>query len=78
MKLTGFDLYRYSLPLRGPLVLKGTTLYVREGLLLRLSGDEDSEGWGEITPALSWPSGTYAQPLRTRRCRKSLRRNQGQ
>jgi o-succinylbenzoate synthase len=50
MKLAGFDLYRFSLPLRGPLVLKGTTLHRREGLLLRLSGDDGAEGWGESAP----------------------------
>jgi O-succinylbenzoate synthase len=50
MKLAGFDLYRFSLPLRGPLVLGGTTLHRREGLLLRLSGDDGSEGWGESAP----------------------------
>ena len=50
MRLTGFDLYRYSLPLRKPLALKGATLRRREGLLLRLSGDEGSEGWGETAP----------------------------
>ena len=50
MNLVGFDLYRYRLPLRGPLVLKGTTLSQREGLLLRLSGDDGSEGWGETAP----------------------------
>jgi len=50
MKLAGFDLYRFSLPLRGPLVLRGTTLHRREGLLLRLYGDDGSEGWGESAP----------------------------
>jgi o-succinylbenzoate synthase len=50
MKLAGFDLYRFSLPLRGPLVLGGTTLHRREGLLLRLSGDDGAEGWGESAP----------------------------
>jgi O-succinylbenzoate synthase len=50
MKLAGFDLFRYSLPLRGPLVLGGTTLRRREGLLVRLSGDEGAEGWGESAP----------------------------
>jgi O-succinylbenzoate synthase len=50
MKLAGFDLFRFSLPLRGPLVLRGTTLHRREGLLLRLSGDDGSEGWGESAP----------------------------
>ena len=50
MKLAAFDLYRFSLPLREPLVLGGTTLHCREGLLLRLSGDDGSEGWGESAP----------------------------
>jgi o-succinylbenzoate synthase len=50
MKLAGFDLYRFSLPLRGPLVLRDTTLHRREGLLLRLSGDDGSDGWGESAP----------------------------
>ena len=50
MNLAGFDLYRYSLPLRRPLTLKGVTLQRREGLLLRLSGDDGSEGWGETAP----------------------------
>ena len=50
MKLTGFDLYLFSLPLREPLILKGTPLHRREGVLLRLSGDDGSEGWGESAP----------------------------
>ena len=50
MNLARFDLYRFSLPLRGPLVLGGTTLRRREGVLLRLSGDDGSEGWGESAP----------------------------
>jgi o-succinylbenzoate synthase len=50
VKLAGFDLYRYSLPLSQTLSLKGTTLHRREGILLRLSGDEGSEGWGESAP----------------------------
>jgi O-succinylbenzoate synthase len=50
MKLAGFDLFRFSLPLRGPLVLGGTVLQRREGLLLRLSGDDGTEGWGESAP----------------------------
>src|SRR5215210_9539023 len=50
MKLVRFDLYRYSLPFSQPLKLEGTTLYRREGLLLRLAGDDGSEGWGETAP----------------------------
>jgi o-succinylbenzoate synthase len=50
MKLAGFDLFRFSLPLRRPLVLGGTALHRREGLLLRLTGDDGAEGWGESAP----------------------------
>ena len=50
MKPASFDLYRYRLPLTAPLQLKGATLYHREGLLLRLDGDDGCEGWGETAP----------------------------
>jgi o-succinylbenzoate synthase len=50
MKLARYELYHYSLPFSRPLVLGGTTLRRREGLLLRLSGDDGSEGWGESAP----------------------------
>jgi o-succinylbenzoate synthase len=50
MKLTGFDLYRYSLRFSRPLKVEGITLRHREGLLLRLCGDDGSEGWGETAP----------------------------
>ena len=50
MKLTRFDLYSYSLPFYRPLTLGGITLFQREGILLRLSGDDGSEGWGETAP----------------------------
>jgi o-succinylbenzoate synthase len=50
MKLARFDLYRYSLPFSRPLTLGGITLFEREGILLRLSGEDGSEGWGETAP----------------------------
>ena len=50
MKLSGFDLFRYSIPLAQTLILKNTTLHRREGLLLKLSGSDGSEGWGETAP----------------------------
>lgn len=50
MKLTGFDLYRYTLPLAGPLLLKDVTLLHREGLLLQLTGGDGATGWGEASP----------------------------
>jgi O-succinylbenzoate synthase len=50
MKLDRFDLYSYSLPFCRPLTLRGITHYQRQGILLRLSGDDVSEGWGETAP----------------------------
>src|SRR5918994_4454936 len=50
MKLASFDLYSYSLPFSRSLTLGGITLFQREGILLRLSGDDGSEGWGETAP----------------------------
>lgn len=50
MKPAAFDLYRYSLPFAAPQSLKGASLNHREGLLLRLTGDDGSEGWGETAP----------------------------
>jgi O-succinylbenzoate synthase len=50
VKLAGFELYRYELPLAAPQTLKGATLHHREGLLLRLTGVDGCEGWGETAP----------------------------
>ncbi len=50
MKLTRYDLYSYSLPFYRPVTLGGITLRHREGLLLKLSGDDGSGGWGESAP----------------------------
>jgi o-succinylbenzoate synthase len=50
MRLARFDLYRYGLPFPRPLTLGSITLFQREGLLLKLSGDDGSEGWGETAP----------------------------
>jgi o-succinylbenzoate synthase len=54
MKLARYDLYSYTLPYSRPLTLGGTTLHHREGLLLMLSGDDGSEGWGETAPLLGF------------------------
>src|ERR671916_202662 len=50
MKLAGFELYRYGLPLTAPQTLKGATFHHREGLLLRLAGEDGCVGWGETAP----------------------------
>jgi O-succinylbenzoate synthase len=50
VRISGFGIYRYTLPFTEPLTLKGETLRSRKGLLLRLIGDVSSEGWGEASP----------------------------
>lgn len=50
MKVTGFDAYRFKLPLTAPLVLRPATLTSREGLLLKLTGEDGAPGWGETSP----------------------------
>lgn len=50
MEVTGFELYRFRLPLTAPLLLHGETLEYREGLLLRLIGEDGASGWGEASP----------------------------
>jgi len=50
VRLSDFGIYRYELPFTEPLTLKGATLHTREGLLLRLTGDDGSEGWSEASP----------------------------
>jgi len=69
MKLARFDLYRYRLPLSGPLTLGDSTHFHREGLLLKLSGDDGSEGWGETAPLPGFSAesqGEVATQLRRR------------
>jgi O-succinylbenzoate synthase len=50
MRLTGFGLYRYELPLTEPLILEDTTLRHREGLLVELTSEGGAVGWGEASP----------------------------
>ncbi|MFP4501922.1 MAG: o-succinylbenzoate synthase [Candidatus Hydrogenedentota bacterium] len=50
MIIAGAQVYRYRLPLREPVVLKGNTYREREGLLLCLRDDAGREGWGESAP----------------------------
>lgn len=42
--------YTYSLQLKAPLRLKGSTVKRREGVLFRLQSEEGSIGWGEAAP----------------------------
>jgi len=50
MRIYDFELYRYSLPLADPVKLSAGTIHHREGLLLKLAGEDGSIGWGESAP----------------------------
>ena len=50
MKVAGFDLFEYELPLTQPIVTKDETLSSRRGFLVKLSTDSGVIGWGEIAP----------------------------
>ena len=50
MKLEGFSLYGYKLPFTEPVTLKKSLLRHREGLLIRLTAQDGSVGWGEAAP----------------------------
>ena len=56
MRIAGLDLYRYDLPLSEPVTLKDATLHRREGVLIRLTADDGSEGWGEASPLSGFSS----------------------
>jgi o-succinylbenzoate synthase len=49
-KLAGYALYGYALPLNEPLAFGGVSLERREGLLLKLTGEDGAVGWGEASP----------------------------
>lgn len=50
MKIINAEIFRFSLPLLLPLKIKTTTLYERTGLLLKLTDDKSTIGFGEISP----------------------------
>jgi len=50
MKLARFDIFEYELPLVQPIVTKGHKITSRCGLLVKLSTDLGSIGWGEVAP----------------------------
>ena len=50
MKITGFDLFRFKLPLLRPFPGKTGAVPTREGLILRLTLPNGSVGLGEISP----------------------------
>lgn len=61
VRIDELRLFRYSLPFRQPMVLKGIAVSVREGLLLRMADTDGHEGWGEIAPLPGFSEETLEQ-----------------
>ena len=50
MMLTGFTLYRYTLPFTQAVVFRGIEVQRRTGCLLKLEAEDGIVGWGEVAP----------------------------
>ncbi len=50
MRISAFDLFRFELPLRHPLVLRGHHLTKRAGLIIRLEDQDNRVSLGEVSP----------------------------
>lgn len=50
MGIEGCRIFRYRLPLAGPLPLAGRVLHERAGLLVRIESDSGRSGWGDVAP----------------------------
>ena len=48
--VSGCRVFRYSLPLAGPLRLAGGVIRERGGALVRLESDSGASGWGDVAP----------------------------
>jgi o-succinylbenzoate synthase len=63
VRLVGADLFRYRLPLVAPLRLAFGTLTHREGVLLRLTTADGTEGWGEAAPLPGFSRETLGEAI---------------
>ena len=60
-RLACFEVYRYALPLERPLMLKGSTLHQRAGLLVRLTSESGHAGWGDVASLPAFSRETMAE-----------------
>ncbi|MEL6772254.1 MAG: o-succinylbenzoate synthase [Bacteroidota bacterium] len=65
------SVFRYRLPLVRPLPLRGQTVTVREGLLVRLSVG-DHEGWGDVAPLPGFSAETVDEATQSLRALAGL------
>ena len=64
MRLTGFHILPYTLPLTEPVTWGGTAYREREGLLLRLDAAGGAAGWGDAAPLPGFSRETLAETRR--------------
>ena len=50
MRITGFDVYTYDIPLIKPLYVKNKKLIHREGVIIALFDNQGYKGYGEVAP----------------------------
>lgn len=50
MRISGWRIFRYRLPLAAPLALAGRIVREREGALVRVDSDTGASGWGDVAP----------------------------
>ena len=59
MRVSGVHVFSYTLPLSTPLFLKGAEVSERRGLLVRVTADDGTEGWGEAAPLPGFSRETF-------------------
>ena len=50
MTISSCRIFRYRLPLTGPLPLAGGVIHERRGVLVRIESDSGAAGWGDVAP----------------------------
>jgi len=64
VKVTSFKIYRYALPLKFPIVIRGRSqMRLREGIILSLTLDNQWQGFGEIAPLQGLEGGEIEECL---------------
>ncbi len=68
MRVADTRLFRYSLPLARPLILKSRPVSARHGFVVRLADSDDHVGWGEIAPLPGFSAETLDEACKSAIC----------
>jgi len=55
------NIYRYSLDLHRPLIVRGLKVHQRQGFILRIKSDSGHDGFGEVAPLLGFSQESLAE-----------------